>query len=851
MLKTLSSIVTIFLFAIIFLSSLKISGQENRAAQVSLRTYLNQLEETFSVKFSFADNTINVFSIVPQEFNKLEAAIHYIETEISLDLKKIDNRYYTISKKVISICAKVLDNFEQNTLHNATIKVLEQGITTITDDTGAFYLSNIPKSSILEIRHVGFKPLFIKAEELDQKGPCQIIALAQNIQQLDEVIIYKFLTTGLEKQDDASIVLNTDNFGILPGLIEPDVLQTVQALPGIKSIDETVSDINVRGGTNDQNLILWEGIKMYQSGHFFGLISAFNPYLTDKVTLIKNGSSAAYGDGVSSILDMRTKNTITDELYGGAGINLLSGDVYGQIPLKENLAFQFSGRRSITDLLNTPTYNQFYERAFQDTEIKGNEPEQENIARSEDFYFYDFTGKLLYDISQKHKARVSFIAINNLLEYTVLNTNTQETTNSKLMQTNFSIGGYLESTWNSNFSTQLNAYYTSYHLDSENFNSENDQQLLQNNEVLETAIQLTSNYHFSEQLAWKNGYDFKEVGIINFTNVTQPPFRSNIKGVIRTHALFSELTYTSENKKLWARAGLRANYAENLGTFEKLILEPRLNLNYKLARNLKVDLQGEFKNQTTNQVIDLKQNFLGIEKRRWVLANEEDLPITRSKQVSLGVNYDKNKIYIGIEGFYKYVNGISTTTQGFQNEDQFNGEIGTYAARGAEFLINQKTKNLSNWLTYTYNKNDYTFDLLNPSTFPNNLDIRHTITFASTYTYEHLKLGLGLNHRTGRPYTKPQENGNAINTLVFPNTINYEDANNSRLPAYLRIDASAIYNFKINQNIKASVGASLLNILDHQNILNRYYRLNDQDEIETVESVSLGITPNFSFRMFF
>lgn len=531
MLKTLSSIVTIFLIAVIFLSSLKISGQENRAAQVSLRTYLNQLEETFSVKFSFADNTINAFSIVPQEFNKLEAAIHYIETEISLDLKKIDNRYYTISKKVISICAKVLDNFEQNTLHNATIKVLEQGITTITDDTGAFYLSNIPKSSILEIRHVGFKPLFIKAEELDQKGPCQIIALAQNIQQLDEVIIYKFLTTGLEKQDDASIVLHTDNFGILPGLIEPDVLQTVQALPGIKSIDETVSDINVRGGTNDQNLILWEGIKMYQSGHFFGLISAFNPYLTDKVTLIKNGSSAAYGDGVSSILDMRTKNTITDELYGGAGINLLSGDVYGQIPLKENLAFQFSGRRSITDLLNTPTYNQFYERAFQDTEIKGNEPEQENIARSEDFYFYDFTGKLLYDISQKHKARVSFIAINNLLEYTVLNTNTQETTNSKLMQTNFSIGGYLESTWNSNFSTQLNAYYTSYHLDSENFNSENDQQLLQNNEVLETAIQLTSNYHFSEQLAWKNGYDFKEVGIINFTNVTQPPFRSNIKGV--------------------------------------------------------------------------------------------------------------------------------------------------------------------------------------------------------------------------------------------------------------------------------------------------------------------------------
>ena len=92
-----------------------------------------------------------------------------------------------------------------------------------------------------------------------------------------EVIVYKFLTTGLIKETDASITMNTAEFGILPGLIEPDILQTVQALPGIKSIDETVSDINVRGGTNDQNLILWNGIKMYQSGHFFWVDFCLQP----------------------------------------------------------------------------------------------------------------------------------------------------------------------------------------------------------------------------------------------------------------------------------------------------------------------------------------------------------------------------------------------------------------------------------------------------------------------------------------------------------------------------------------------------------------------------------------------
>ena len=82
----------------------------------------------------------------------------------------------------------------------------------------------------------------------------------------------------------------------------PDILQKIQAIPGISSINESISNINIRGGSNDQNLLLWDGIKMYHSGHFFGLISAFNPYLTDKVTLTKNGTSSQYNDGVSGTI---------------------------------------------------------------------------------------------------------------------------------------------------------------------------------------------------------------------------------------------------------------------------------------------------------------------------------------------------------------------------------------------------------------------------------------------------------------------------------------------------------------------------------------------------------------------
>ena len=196
------------------------------------------------------------------------------------------------------------------------------------------------------------------------------------------------------------------------------------------------------------------------------------------------------------------------------------------------------------------------------------------------------------------------------------------------------------------------------------------------------------------------------------------------------------------------------------------------------------------------------------------------------------------------------MNGISTSTQGFQNEDQFNGEIGKYTVNGLEFLINQKSKNLSNWFSYTYNNNSYTFETLNPQKFPNNLDIKHTLTFACTYTYENVKLGIGLNYHTGRPFTKPQEN-NAVNTSTFPYTINYQSPNSSRIKDYIRADASAVYDFKISERIDASFGASVLNLLNRKNTLNTYYRLNDADEVETIENISLGITPNFSFRIFF
>ncbi|WP_299321009.1 TonB-dependent receptor plug domain-containing protein [uncultured Maribacter sp.] len=836
--KHLNTLITL-IFLLIFSGASY--AQTATKDSTSLRDFLSKLESKFDVKFSYADTDVESVYITKPTSSFLEDILNGLQDETGITINKLSDRYYTLTKtSTISICGFVLDNFEENNIPGATIEIYESNLSGITADNGSFSFENVPVNSLVHIKHLGYKPIFIEAKELIKTTECKAIAMALSYQELEEVVVTQFLTTGLKKLNNTSIELNPSEFGILPGVSEPDILQTVQALPGIKSVDETVSDINIRGGTNDQNLILWDGIKMYQTGHFFGLISAFNPYVTEKVAIIKNGTSALYSGGVSGTLSMRTTEELPLNFSGGAGFNLISGDVYGVIPIQDNMALQVSARRSYTDFLNTPTYTKFSEKAFQDTEVNS----------ESDFYFYDFTANFISEINAHQKVSVSLINMSNNLNYIETVNDTIAPNRSNLNQDNFSVGGELQSEWTDYFSSQLSVYYTQYYLDALSISNNDAQQLEQNNLVKESNIKLTTYYKLGEHINWMNGYEFTETGIENTTNVNQPPFASNIKGVIRKHGVFSEISYSSEDEKLNGFIGGRLNYIENLDTFQEYIFEPRINVSYELLPNFKTEVLGEFKSQVTNQIIDLEQNFLGIEKRRWILSDGDALPITKSKQGSIGFNYDTNKLYVGIDAFYKEVNGINVYTQGFQNQNQFNGEIGSYAVKGAEFLINTKNNDYSAWLSYTFNKNDYTFDVLEPSTFPNNLDVRHAITLAGNYTIGNLKLGIGLNYKSGKPFTQPNEN-DPINETVFPTEINYEEPNSSRLPEYFRANASANYTLKMSDKMNVIFGVSVLNFTNRQNTLNTYYRLLDDTTIETIERLSLGITPNASIRISF
>lgn len=836
------------LLLIFFLLITSVAFTQNSSEKIALSSLLLELEKSYDIKFSYSDNDVkNIFIQQPKKGISTESLLSFLNKETYLQFKTLDNRYVTVSflNKYISVCGTILDSNSLEPLFLTSVKVSGYKLGTTTNNKGVFNLKNVPVNATLTISFISFKTKNITAKELFSSN-CKEVFLEEETEELSEIIMPKFLTAGLHKNADGSTVLDTEKFGILPGLIEPDILKTIKILPGVESINESISNINVRGGTNDQNLMLWDGIKMYHSGHFFGLISAYNPYLTKKVAVIKNGTSSAFSDGVSSTINMEASNKITNKFSGGGGFNLLSADAFLQLPIKDNIELHVSARRSNTDLINTPTYKNYFSRSFQ-----GNSPSTNTVNNTKsDFYFYDYSFKILYDINYNHTIRTNFIHIKNNLDYkeqyTSNNTIIEE--DSALKQENLGAKINWDANWDAKFSNNLSIFFSDYKINSSAYNRDVDKYQIHFNNVLETAIKLHTKYEFSTFLNLTNGLIFNKIEVTNNITENTPTFFSSDKNKLLKSAFYSEIEYHKKNT--YARFGIRVNYFD---TFNKFVVEPRINIRQQLNTELSLKLEGEYKNQSTAQKKDFENNFLGIEKQRWILSDDYNTPIIKSKQASFGVEYVKKNLYIDITGFYKKVNGIAVENQGFYNNTQTMNSIGNYEVKGVEFLVNKKTDNISTWLSYTYSKNNYTFDIFKPATFSNNLDIKHSLSAAFNYNFTKVfKVSFGGVLRSGKPYTKPVV-GNETIEIGNRTIVNYENPNKENLANFFRLDLSGSYDFNLSNYIKSTIRIGFTNITNKKNSIDSYYIVDDKSKnnVRRVDNYSLPFTPNLSFRINF
>ncbi len=823
--------------------------------KTTLISYLETLERENNVRFSYVREEVEkiTLKLPSKDVTSLQNILLYLRENTPFLYNRINERYITITSKENTgrLCGRIIDFETQLPLEGATIISENNSFKTISNAEGFFY---VPLQNIninFTITFVGYSRITKNTSELSTE--CTALLMFPSVSRLEPVMIQNIFTKGIDKNLDGSILLSAQHFGLLPGQVENDVLQIAQALPGVESVDETISNINIRGGMHDENLMLWDDIKMYQSGHFFGLISAFNPDITKKVTLYKNGTNVRYGEGVSGVLDMRSKNTVSSKTEAGIGFNLINGNGFLDVPISEKFSVQVAARKSINHLWESPVYKNYTKRIFQDSEITNVENNQNNIAinTDENFSFYDFGTKLLWDFSEKDKLRINFLTIDNSLDFTESLETTSQSKTSELDQRSLLGGVSWNRLWNDKIETTVLGYGTYYLLDAINKDIFTTQEQIQQNEVLETGVKLDANAMLSEKLTLQTGYHFSEIGIANTQDINLPRFRNYEKDVLRTHALFVGLNYLSDNQKTFVAAGLRGNYFVK---FEEILIEPRLSLHQKFGNGFAVEVLGEFKSQSAIQRVDFESDFLGIEKRRWILAEEENTPIIKSKQASAGFVYSKNGLFMNVEGFYKIVEDINSANQGLQNQFQFSRAIGNYTVKGAEIVINKKTKSFSAWASYVYSLNDYEFETLTPSAFPSNLDIQHAATLAGSYSWKALKIALGLNWHTGKPYTIPLKG--AETTMEGGLTsIQYDVPNNERLPDYFRTDFSAEYLWKLSSTIDAKINVALLNLLNTENTLNIRYALirdeNNEVSVNKIEEISLGITPNFSFQVLF
>ncbi len=656
---------------------------------------------------------------------------------------------------------------------------------------------------------------------------------------LDEVIINNILTKGVSIKKGGKITIKPSEFKILPGFTEPDILMSIQSLPGVISANKKLSDINIRGGTHDQNLFLWNDIKMYQTGHFFGLISPFNPYLIKEVNLLKNGTSAKFGDGTSSIIEMNNKKMGNQQTKVGFGLDLISFDAFVITPLNKKTELQFAIRRAYTDLLKSTTYSSLFERAFQNSEVSTNE--NLNSSDNEEFFFFDISTSIYHTFNKNHQIEFNILYLDNFLSYNNdLNTSTFEILN-ELTQSTLALGANY--TYKKNkFELETNLNFSGYSQAStinNPINSNQIQTFSQENLINENSFKLIAKYELSDQLNNKLGYQRNETSITNLEDIIFPDFERIVTEVIATHSLFYEVQFKSNQNNINAKIGLRSNYFDK---FKKFNFEPRLSLNYGFLNNFNLELLGEFKSQVTSQIIDLPSDFLGVESKRWILSNDNDIPILNSKQISFALRYKKDNFIVSAETYAKNIDGVTARSQGFRNEYQFSNSSGSQKSSGLEVLVHNEFKNIKTWLTYNYNNNSILLNGLNNNQyFRTNQDIRHDLSLNASLEIQKFNFAMSGNWHTGRPFT----NVNAENPLLPDNSINFNNPNENSLNNYFRIDFSMNYNFKFNGRI----GLSFWNLLNTKNILNTYYIADENNSIKTINTNSLGLTPNVSFRV--
>jgi ferric enterobactin receptor len=764
----------------------------------------------------------------------------------------------------------------------ATIGVYAKKTGVVSDVNGHFTIMVPSDTSTVIISSVGYKT---KMEKLVPTKEFSMYSfhLEEETKQLDEVTV-----TG-EKERIARISSAISSVKMSPALVaklpnmgEVDVMRSFQLLPGVSATNETSAGLYVRGGTPDQNLILFDGMTIYHVDHFYGFFSAFNANSIDDIELIKGGFPAEYGGRTSSVMVINGKPADFKRINGTASLSMLSLNGELEVPLvNDKLSLQIAVRRSYTDIIRTKLFNKIFDiysdnsGSTQSQNVpSGGFGRTQMTTRQPSFYFYDFNTKLTWKINAKNNFALSFYSgKDNLNNSSDLNLGMgfpgSATTESNKRTDiagwgNTGLSGQWHSQWNQSFRSSVFISYSDYFSNrdiktstsSDTVNSGNNRpgmNTLENNNVKDISLRFQNEL----QLTNSNTLEFGFENIINKISY-QLTFNDTLKANNQIQhgiqsALYLQDRFTLFDKKLDLNIGFRTTRYD---ITKELYYEPRITADFKISKNLKLKAAWGLYNQFITRII--RDDVLQGSKDFWLMADDSIIKVSSAEHFITGFNYEKGSYLFDVEAYYKRLHGLteysarSTTIgrrDGANRQDLF--YTGEGYAKGIEFMLQKKFGLNTGWIAYTLSEVKEKFPELN---FGKPFYALHDQTheFKTVYSRKlgNLDLSATFIFATGKAYTAPvsQYQLTLLDGSIY-NYIHVSEKNSLRLPSYHKMDLSASYNF-IGKVADKTLSLSIFNVYNRKNIW--YKEFDIQENVMTVTNVTyLGFTPNLTFTIRF
>jgi ferric enterobactin receptor len=731
-------------------------------------------------------------------------------------------------------------------------------------------LIDVPEDSlILQIFYVGYstKELRIEAGNLDVKN--LKIELQSGVQ-LGEVVVssksYKVMNAS---EGVSTIQISPAQLSLLPNVGEVDIFRSLQLLPGVSGSNESSSGLYVRGGTPDQNLVLLDGMTVYNVDHFFGFFSAFNADAVKDVQLFKGAFPAKYGGRLSSVVDLTGKTGNPTKVQGNVGLNLLNARAGIQIPLFKKGSFSIYGRRSYTDIIRSGVYNKIFD-VFTQTE---NPPDIDGLEINTiepDFYFFDLNSKLSYSPTEKDVVALSYYSgADHLVELNEVRLERGENptilieldVDEKNDWGNKGFSGKWSRQWNpklySNFLLANSNYFSKYDravdilvslveqdtvvLDTENLTFED-------NDVNDLTVRLDFEYQLNSRHKLEFG------GTSTLAEVDYQFIRDDTLSILdlQQEASFTA-AYVSDTwtpiSRLYITAGLRTTYYD---IDDKFYWAPRFSFQYNLTK--KISLKGGYGKhyQFVNRIVN--ENVTEGSRDFWLLADDDLVKVSSAEHFVLGVGYETDNYIFDVEAYRKELGNLSEFSLRFQRDDIDLDKLffsGNGYAEGIEFLFQKKKGDYTGWVTYTLAQVRNNFpELNNGFEFSALHDQRHEFKTVHSYEWEKFRLAATFVFGSGKPFTEPS--GQYSVELLDGRTFNYISVgakNASRLPAYHRLDLSVHY-LTDYKGLDIDVGLSIFNFYDRQNVWYREYDFTQAPPVIS-EVQYLGLTPNLSVDLKF